>query len=134
MKIFILMKLIRLKMNKLEKWEMINAKYDGIDESQLNKFNVGVIKLSNNSFLLVGGEINTGGETDDVFKLDFKNNDEIVISETNLKLPCPASFIDKNFIPLDQKKFAQFDMKKSNFIFYDMLTDKFGMKPMMKKK
>ena len=124
----------KINLNKLEKWEMINAKYDGIDESQLNKFNVGVIKLSNNSFLLVGGEINTGGETDDVFKLDFKNNDEIVISETNLKLPCPASFIDKNFIPLDQKKFAQFDMKKSNFIFYDMLTNKFGMKPMMKKK
>lgn len=124
----------KINLNKLEKWEMINVKYNGIDEDKLNKFNVGVIKLSNDSFLIVGGEINTGGETDDVFKLDFKGNDEIVISETNLKLPCPASFIDKNFIPLDQKKFAQFDMKKSNFIFYDMLTNKFGMKPMMKKK
>ena len=124
----------KINLNKLEKWEMINVKYDGIDESQLNKFNVGAIKLSNDSFLLVGGEINTGGETDDVFKLDFKSNDEIIISQTNLKLPCPASFIDKNFIALDQKKFAQFDMKKSNFIFYDMLTNKFGMKPMMKKK
>ena len=124
----------KINLNKLEKWEMINVKYNGIDEEKLNKFNVGVIKLSNDSFLIVGGEINTGGETDDVFKLDFKGNDEIVISETNLKLPCPASFIDKNFIPLDQKKFAQFDMKKSNFIFYDMLTNKFGMKPMMKKK
>ena len=124
----------KINLSKLEKWEMINVKYNGIDEEKLNKFNVGVIKLSNDSFLIVGGEINTGGETDDVFKLDFKGNDEIVISETNLKLPCPASFIDKNFIPLDQKKFAQFDMKKSNFIFYDMLTNKFGMKPMMKKK
>ena len=124
----------KINLNKLEKWEMINVKYNGIDEEKLNKFNVGVIKLSNDSFLIVGGEINTGGETDDVFKLDFKGNDEIVISETNLKLPCPASFIDKNFIPLDQKKFAQFDMKKSNFIFYDMLNNKFGMKPMMKKK
>ena len=124
----------KINLNKLENWEMINVKYNGIDEEKLNKFNVGVIKLSNDSFLIVGGEINTGGETDDVFKLDFKGNDEIVISETNLKLPCPASFIDKNFIPLDQKKFAQFDMKKSNFIFYDMLTNKFGMKPMMKKK
>ena len=124
----------KINLNKLENWEMINVKYNGIDEDKLNKFNVGVIKLSNDSFLIVGGEINTGGETDDVFKLDFKGNDEIVISETNLKLPCPASFIDKNFIPLDQKKFAQFDMKKSNFIFYDMLTNKFGMKPMMKKK
>ena len=124
----------KINLNKLEKWEMINVKYNGSDEEKLNKFNVGLIKLSNDSFLIVGGEINTGGETDDVFKLDFKGNDEIVISETNLKLPCPASFIDKNFIPLDQKKFAQFDMKKSNFIFYDMLTNKFGMKPMMKKK
>ena len=124
----------KINLNILEKWEMINVKYNGIDEEKLNKFNVGVIKLSNDSFLIVGGEINTGGETDDVFKLDFKGKDEIVISETNLKLPCPASFIDKNFIPLDQKKFAQFDMKKSNFIFYDMLTNKFGMKPMMKKK
>ena len=124
----------KINLNKLEKWEMINVKYNGIDEEKLNKFNVGVIKLSNDSFLIVGGEINTGGETDDVFKLDFKGNDEIVISETNLKLPCPASFIDKNFIPLDQKKFAQFDMKKSNFIFYDASNNKFGMKPMMKKK
>ena len=124
----------KLNLNKLEKWEMINFKFYGIDENKLNKFNVGLIKLSNYSYLLLGGEINSGGETDDVFKLDFNNNDEIVISETNLKLPCPASFIDKNFIPLDQKKFAQFDMKKSNFIFYDALTNKFGMKPMMKKK
>ena len=124
----------KINLNKLEKWEMINVKCNGIDEARLNKFNVGLIKLSNNSFLLVGGEINTGGETDDVFKLDFKGEDEIVISDTNLKLPCPASFIDKNFIALDQMKFAQFDMKKSNFIFYDTLTNKFGMKPMMKKK
>ena len=124
----------KINLNNLEKWEMINVKCNGIDEARLNKFNVGLIKLSNNSFLLVGGEINTGGETDDVFKLDFKGEDEIVISDTNLKLPCPASFIDKNFIALDQMKFAQFDMKKSNFIFYDMLTNKFGMKPMMKKK
>ena len=124
----------KINLNNLEKWEMINIKCNGIDEARLNKFNVGLIKLSNNSFLLVGGEINTGGETDDVFKLDFKGEDEIVISDTNLKLPCPASFIDKNFIALDQMKFAQFDMKKSNFIFYDTLTNKFGMKPMMKKK
>ena len=124
----------KINLNNLEKWEMINVKCNGIDEARLNKFNVGLIKLSNNSFLLVGGEINTGGETDDVFKLDFKGEDEIVISDTNLKLPCPASFIDKNFIALDQNKFAQFDMKKSNFIFYDTLTNKFGMKPMMKKK
>ena len=124
----------KINLNNLEKWEMINVKCNGIDEARLNKFNVGLIKLSNNSFLLVGGEINTGGETDDVFKLDFKGEDEIVISDTNLKLPCPASFIDKNFIALDQMKFAQFDMKKSNFIFYDILTNKFGMKPMMKKK
>ena len=124
----------KINLNNLEKWEMINVKCNGIDEARLNKFNVGLIKLSNNSFLLVGGEINTGGETDDVFKLDFKGEDEIVISDTNLKLPCPASFIDKNFIALDQMKFAQFDMKKSNFIFYDTLTNKFGMKPMMKKK
>ena len=124
----------KINLNNLEKWEMINVKCNGIDEARLNKFNVGLIKLSNNSFLLVGGEINTGGETDDVFKLDFKEEDEIVIYDTNLKLPCPASFIDKNFIALDQMKFAQFDMKKSNFIFYDTLTNKFGMKPMMKKK
>ena len=124
----------KINLNNLEKWETINVKCNGIDEARLNKFNVGLIKLSNNSFLLVGGEINTGGETDDVFKLDFKGEDEIVISDTNLKLPCPASFIDKNFIALDQMKFAQFDMKKSNFIFYDTLTNKFGMKPMMKKK
>ena len=124
----------KINLNNLEKWETINVKCNGIDEARLNKFNVGLIKLSNNSFLLVGGEINTGGETDDVFKLDFKGEDEIVISDTNLKLPCPASFIDKNFIALDQMKFAQFDMKKSNFIFYDNLTNKFGMKPMMKKK
>ena len=123
----------KINLNELDKWEMINVKCNGIDEEKLNKFNVGLIKLNNNSFLLVGGEINSGGETDDVFKLDFINDDEIVISDTNLKLPCPSSFIDKNFIALDQNKFAQFDMKKSNFIFYDSLTNKFGMKPMMKK-
>ena len=124
----------KINLYKLEKWEMINVNCNNIDENRLNKFNVGLIKLSGNSYYIVGGEINTGGETDDVFLLEFKNNDEIEISETNLKLPCPASFIDKNFIALDQNKFAQFDMKKSNFIFYDNLTNKFGMKPMMKKK
>ena len=124
----------KINLNELDKWEIINIKCDGIEEERLNKFNVGLIKLNNNSFLLVGGEISTGGETDDVYKLEFKNNDEIEISETNLKLPCPASFIDKNFIALDQNKFAQFDMKKSNFIFYDAFTNRFGMKPMMKKK
>ena len=124
----------RINLNELEKWELINVKFDGVDEEKLNKFNVGLIKLNNTSFLLVGGEINTGGETDDVFKLEFKSKDEIIISETNLKLPCPASFIDKNFIIIDQNKFAQFDMKKSNFIFYDASNNKFGMKPMMKKK
>ena len=124
----------KINLNELDKWEIINMKSDGIDEEKLNKFNVGLIKLNNNSFLLVGGEISTGGETDDVYKLDFNKDDEIVISDTNLKLPCPASFIDKNFIALDQNKFAQFDMKKSNFIFYDAFTNRFGMKPMMKKK
>ena len=124
----------KINLHELDKWEIINVKSNDIDEERLNKFNVGLIKLNYNSFLLVGGEICTGGETDDVFKLDFNNDDEIVISDTNLKLPCPASFIDKNFIPLDQNKFAQFDMKKSNFIFYDSLSNKFGMKPMMKKK
>ena len=125
---------LKINLYKLEKWEMINVNCNNIDENRLNKFNVGLIKLSGNSYYIVGGEINTGGETDDVFLLEFKNNDEIEISETNLKLPCPASFIDKNFIALGQNKFAQFDMKKSNFIFYDNLTNKFGMKPMMKKK
>ena len=123
----------KINLNELDKWETINVKCDSFDEEKLNRFNVGLIKLNNNSFLLVGGEINTGGETDDVFKLDFNNNEEIIITDTNLKLPSPCSFIDKNFIPLDQNKFAQFDMKKSNFIFYDALTNKFGMKPTMKK-
>ena len=109
-------------------------KFNDIDEERLNRFNVGLIKLNINSFLLVGGEVVTGGETNDVFKLDFKSNDEIIISDTNLKLPCPCSFIDKNFISLDQNKFAQFDMKKSNFIFYDVLSNQFGMKSIMKNK
>ena len=124
----------KINLNELDQWETINVKCDDIEEEKLNKFNVGLIKLNNNTFLLVGGEISTGGETDDVYKLEFNKDDEIVISDTNLKLPCPASFIDKNFIALEQNKFAQFDMKKSNFIFYDALTNKFGMKPMMKKK
>ena len=124
----------RINLKELEKWELINVKSNDIDEERLNRFNVGLIKLNNNSFLLVGGEVVTGGETNDVFKLDFKSNDEIIISDTNLKLPCPCSFIDKNFIALDQNKFAQFDMKKSNFIFYDVLSNQFGMKSIMKNK
>ena len=125
----------KLNLRNLEKWEPINVSCSNIKEVKLNKFNVGLIKLSNESFLLLGGEVNTGGETDDVYKLEFKNNgNKIAISETNLKLPCTASFIDKNFIELDQMKFAQFDMKKSNFIFYDSYSNKFGMKPLLKKK
>ena len=119
----------------MDKWEPISVNCNNIKEAKLNKFNVGLIKLSNESYLLLGGEINTGGETDDVYKLEFKNNgNKVNISETNMKLPCTASFIDKNFIEMDQTKFAQFDMKKSNFIFYDSSNNKFGMKPLLKKK
>ena len=125
----------KLNLINLDKWEPINVNCNNIKEEKLNKFNVGFIKLANDSYLLLGGEINTGGETDDVYKLEFKNNgNKIIISETNLKLPCTASFIDKKFIELEQMKFAQFDMKKSNFIFYDGFNNKFGMKPMQKKK
>ena len=125
----------KINLNKLDKWEQINAFCNNIKESKLNKFNVGIIKLSNDSYLLLGGEISTGGETEDVFKLDFKNNGkQIIISETNIKMPCPASFIDKNFIEMEPMKYAQFDMKKSNFIFYDCKSNKFGMRPMLKKK
>ena len=125
----------KLNLRYLDKWEPINVQLNNIKETKLNKFNVGLIKLNIDSYLLLGGEINTGGETDDVYKLDFKNNgNKIVISETNLKLPCTASFIDKNFIELEGMKFAQFDMKKSNFIFYDTYSNKFGMKPLLKKK
>ena len=119
----------------MDKWEPINVSVNNIKEARLNKFNVGLIRLNNENYLLLGGEINTGGETDDVFKIEFKNNgNKIIISDTNLKLPCTASFIDKNFIELEQVKFAQFDMKKSNFIFYDGNANKFGMKPLQKKK
>lgn len=125
----------KINLNKLDKWEPISVNCNNIKEAKLNKFNVGLIKLSNESYLLLGGEINTGGETDDVYKLEFKNNgNKVNISETNMKLPCTASFIDKNFIEMDQTKFAQFDMKKSNFIFYDSSNNKFGMKPLLKKK
>ena len=125
----------KINLYTLDKWEPINVNYNNIKEARLNKFNVGLIKLSNESFLLLGGEINTGGETDEVFKLEFKNNgNRLNISETNIKLPCCASFIDKNFIELEQMKFAQFDMKKSNFIYYDNYNNKFGMKPLLKKK
>ena len=125
----------KLNLKNLDKWEPINVYNNGIKESRLNKFNVGLIKLNNETFLLLGGEINTGGETDDVYKLEFKNNgNKIIISDTNSKLPCTASFIDKNFIELDQYKYAQFDMKKSNFIFYDSYNNLFGMKPLQKKK
>ena len=125
----------KINLYTLDKWEPINVNYNNIKEARLNKFNVGLIKLSNESFLLLGGEINTGGETDEVFKLEFKNNgNRLNISETNIKLPCCASFIDKNFIELEQMKFAQFDMKKSNFIYYDYYNNKFGMKPLLKKK
>ena len=122
-------------MKSLEKWEPINIYCNNIKESKLNKFNVGLIKLSSDSFLLLGGEINTGGETDDIYKLEFKNNgNKIIISDTNIKLPCSASFIDKNFIEIEQMKFAQFDMKKSNFIIYDTYNNKFALKPLIKKK
>ncbi len=126
----------KINLNTLDKWEPINVSLSSnIKEARLNKFNVGLIKLNNENYLLLGGEINTGGETDDVYKLEFKNNgNKIIISDTNLKLPCTASFIDKNFIELEQMKFAQFDMKKSNFIFYDGNSNKFGMKPLQKKK
>ena len=125
----------KLNLINLDKWEPINVNCNNINEAKLNKFNVGFIKLTNDSYLLLGGEINTGGETDDVYKLEFKNNgNKIIISETNLKLPCTASFIDKKFIELEKMKFAQFDMKKSNFIFYDGFNNKFGMKPIQKKK
>ena len=125
----------KLNLKSLEKWEPINIYCNNIKESKLNKFNVGLIKLSGDSFLLLGGEINTGGETDDIYKLEFKNNgNKIIISDTNIKLPCSASFIDKNFIEIEQMKFAQFDMKKSNFIIYDTYNNKFALKPLIKKK
>ena len=125
----------KLNLNTLDKWEPINVYCNNINEAKLNKFNVGLIRLNNDNYLLLGGEINTGGETDDVYKLEFKNNgDKLIISETNLKLPCTSSFIDKNFIELESNKFAQFDMKKSNFVFYDSYNKKFGMKPLQKKK
>ena len=125
----------KINLNTLDKWEPINVNCNNIKEERLNKFNVGIIKLSNDSFLLLGGEISTGGETDEVFKLEFKNNgNKLNISETNIKMPCCASFIDKNFIELENMKFAQFDMKKSNFIYYDGINNKFGMKPLLKKK
>ena len=125
----------KINLKTLEKWEPINVYCNNIKEAKLNKFNVGLIKLSVDSFLLLGGEINTGGETDDIYNIEFKHNgNTIIISETNIKLPCSASFIDKNFIELEQMKFAQFDMKKSNFIIYDAYNNKFTMKPLLKKK
>ena len=125
----------KINLNNLDKWEPINLYNNNIKEARLNKFNVGLLKLSNDTFLLLGGEINTGGETDEVFKLEIKHNgNKIILSETNIKLPCCASFIDKNFIEIEPMKFAQFDMKKSNFILYDCYNNKFGMKPLIKKK
>ena len=124
----------KLNLSKMEKWEGINA-FINVDEAKMNKFNVGLIRLSNEVFLLLGGEINTGGETDDVYKLEFQNKGEkMIITETKLKLPCCASFIDKNFIEFDYLKFAQFDMKKTNFIFYDACEHKFGVSNVKQKK
>ena len=107
----------KLDLKKLDKWEQIKINFNK-DVVKLNKFNVGLISINKNIFLLVGGEANAGGETNDIYKMEFTEKG-IMISDTGMKMPFIASFIDKNFIECEKGCYAQFDMKKSNLIVYD---------------
>jgi hypothetical protein len=114
----------RLNTDDCAKWEMIllNSNLNRLDTKI---FNVGVISISSNQFLICGGEQYKGEETDNVYLLDMENSS---ISAYSLKMPGKCSFIDKNFIKYSSDRCAQYEMKRNNLIIFDIEKCKFSIK------
>jgi hypothetical protein len=112
----------RLNTEDCLRWEKIKLINNLMLDTTI--FNVGVIQLSTNQFLICGGEQYRGEETDHVYLLDMGNNS---LGLNGLKLPVKCSFIDKNFVKYSNK-FAQYEMKRNNLLIFDSSKCKFSIK------
>ena len=123
----------RLNLEKLNFWEKIEIKVNS-DKILLDKFNVGIIPLDSikGNYLFIGGESCKKGECNDVYNVSIVKNDKNEFVQIdfvdNCFLPIPASFIDKEFVKIKEGKYAQFEMKKNNLIFYNFKKNKFKSK------
>ena len=123
----------RLNLEKLNFWKKIEIKVNS-DKILLDKFNVGIIPLDSikGNYLFIGGESCKKGECNDVYNVSIVKNDKNEFVQIdfvdNCFLPIPASFIDKEFVKIKEGKYAQFEMKKNNLIFYNFKKNKFKSK------
>ena len=111
------------------KWDSYKISHNLATKYDLKLFNVGIIPINLNQFIVCGGEHFQGEETDNVYMLDMSDIKNIKISNIKeTKLPIRCSFIDKNFIRYTALKFAQYEMKKNNLILFNSVKCKFKLK------
>ncbi len=67
---------------------------ESLEKKENDVYNVYIVKNEKNEFV----------------RIDFVDN---------CFLPVPASFIDKKFVKSKEEKYAQFEMKKNNLIYYN---------------
>lgn len=117
-------------------WEILRVETIGI-KSLLRIFNCGVIVNESNSVIICGGETFQGQEIDDVFYISFINNKpllryymntKVINSNKRVLLPNKSSFIDKAFLQIDENRFFQFEMKRSNVIVFDKEKQEFSVR------
>lgn len=118
----------KLNLKNPTTWELIKINHN-FNQHELKLFNVGIIPMNMNEFLLCGGEHYLGEEKDEIYMLRIEGEKINVKLFERLKLPVKCSFIDKSFVRYTGLKFAQYEMKKNNLIIFNSAKCKFKSKP-----
>jgi hypothetical protein len=118
----------KLNLKNPTKWDLIKINHN-FSQHELKLFNVGIIPMNMNEFLVCGGEHYQGEEKDDIYMLQVEGDKINLKLFESLKLPLKCSFIDKNFVRYTGLKFAQYEMKKNNLIIFNSAECKFKSKP-----
>lgn len=130
----------KLDLNKKDKWRLVPFKVNAGRGIDLKRYNVGIIKIKEGEFVILGGENAQNEESDSVFQMKVvkTGNEKIEISEMKsdkekkgggiFKMPIKCSFIDKEFKEVKKGKFAMFEMKKNRFVVYNHVKGVFKVK------
>ena len=130
----------KLDLNKKDKWRLISFKVNVGSKIDLKRYNVGIVRIKEGEFVILGGENAQNEESDCVFQMKVikTGNEKIEINEMKdgkdkkggglLKMPIKCSFIDKEFKEVKKGKFAMFEMKKNRFVVYNYVKGEFKVK------
>lgn len=122
---------MRLDLERKDKWKVVLYKVSG--KVDLKRFNVGIVKVKEGEFVLLGGENGRNEESDCVLRMKV-SGERIEIGEVKgkgggaLKMPIKCSFIDKEFKEFKEGKVGMFEMKKNRFIVYNYVKGVFKVK------